>query len=255
MRLRWIGGALAAALLAGCATVPYTDRRQINFISPAEEDQMGAQAYAQVKAQNKISRDPRINDQLERVGRRIAAAADRPDYHWEFTVIDDSKTANAFCLPGGRIAVYTGLLPFTRDDAGLAVVLGHETAHALAHHGAERLSSQALMSLPLAVLLDGRSEEAQQLIQSAFGIGVVLPFSRKQESEADHIGLLLMAKAGYDPRQALDFWRRMSASAAGAALPAFLSDHPSDASRLEKIRREMPEALSAYHQNALAKCL
>jgi predicted Zn-dependent protease len=238
--------AMAGMALAGCATVPYTNRHQFNIVSEDEETQMGMQAYLDVRKKNKISHDPETNAIVERVGKRIAAAAGKPEYHWEFTVIDDPKTVNAFCLPGGKIAVYTGILPLTKDDTGLAVVLGHEVSHALAHHGAERISDQTLMTLPLAVILDGRSEEAQALIQDAFGIGVALPFSRKQESEADHIGLILMAKAGYDPRRAVEFWERMAQEMQGKAPPAFLSDHPSDAQRVQKIKEELPEALSYY---------
>jgi len=238
---------LAGAGLAGCATVPYTNRHQFNIISEDEETQMGAQAYADVKKKNKISHDPEINAMVERVGKRIAAAANKPEYHWEFVVIDDPKTVNAFCLPGGKIAVYTGILPLTKDENGLAVVLGHEVSHALAHHGAERISDQTIVSLPLAVLLDGKSEVAQSVIQNAFGIGVALPFGRKQESEADHIGLILMAKAGYDPHHAVEFWKRMAHEMQGKAPPAFLSDHPSDSQRIQKIQEELPEALSYYH--------
>ena len=238
--------AVAGMLVAGCATVPYTNRRQFNIISEDEENQMGLQAYTEVKKKNKISHDPEVNAMVERVGKRIAAAANKPEYHWEFTVIDDPKTVNAFCLPGGKIAVYTGILPLTKDDTGLAVVLGHEVSHALAHHGAERISDQTLVSLPLAVILEGRSAESQALIQDAFGIGLALPFSRKQESEADHIGLILMAKAGYDPRRAVEFWQRMAHEMQGKAPPAFLSDHPSDAQRIEKIKEELPEALTYY---------
>jgi predicted Zn-dependent protease len=236
-----------ASLLAGCATVPYTNRRQFNILSEGEETQMGAQAYADVKKKNKISHDPEVNAMVERVGKRIAAAANKPEYDWEFVVIDDPKTVNAFCLPGGKIAVYTGILPLTKDENGLAVVLGHEVSHALAHHGAERISDQTVVSLPLAVLLNGQSEVAQSVIQNAFGIGVALPFGRKQESEADHIGLSLMAKAGYDPHHAVEFWKRMAQEMQGKAPPAFLSDHPSDAQRIQKIQEELPEALSYYH--------
>ena len=233
-------------LLAGCATVPYTNRHQFNYISDEQEIQLGLTAYGDVKKKNKISTDPVINAQVQRVGKRIAAAAHKPNYQWEFTVIDDPKTVNAFCLPGGKIAVYTGILPLTKDDNGLAVVLGHEVSHALAHHGAERMSDQTLMALPLDVLMHGKSPESQMLIQQAFGIGVTLPFSRSQESEADHIGLILMAKAGYDPQHAVAFWQRMAAEMQGKAPPAFLSDHPSDESRIEKIKSELPEARKYY---------
>ena len=239
--------ALMVLFLTGCATVPYTNRHQFNIISNDEEIQMGLQAYTDVKKKNKISHNPEVNAMVERVGKRIAAAANMPEYHWEFVVIDDPKTVNAFCLPGGKIAVYTGILPLTKDDNGLAVVLGHEVSHALAHHGAERISDQTLMTLPLTVLLQGKSEESQVLIQEAFGIGVALPFGRKQESEADHIGLILMAKAGYDPRHAVEFWKRMAQEMQGKAPPAFLSDHPSDSQRIERIQQELPEALRYYH--------
>jgi len=237
---------LAGASIAGCATVPYTNRHQFNIISEDEETQMGIQAYTDVRKKNKLSHDPEINAMVERVGKRIAAAANKPEYHWEFVVIDDPKTVNAFCLPGGKIAVYTGILPLTQDDNGLAVVLGHEVSHALAHHGAERISDQTVVTLPLAVILNGQSDAAQTLIQDAFGIGVALPFGRKQESEADHIGLILMAKAGYDPHHAVTFWKRMAQEMKGKAPPAFLSDHPSDASRIQRIQDELPEALSYY---------
>ena len=203
---------------------------------------MGLEAYQDVQKKNKISQDPTVTAMVRRVGKRIAAAAEKPEWDWQFTVIDDPKTINAFCLPGGKIAVYTGILPLTKDDAGLAVVLGHETAHALAHHGAERMSDQALMTVPLTILLQGKSEETQQLSQQAFGIGIALPFSRKQESEADHIGLILMAKAGYDPETAVRFWERLAQVMQGKAPPAFLSDHPSDDSRIQKIKEELPEA-------------
>ena len=238
--------ALAVLFLAGCATVPYTHRKQFNLYSSEQENQLGLQAYKEVKSKNKISTDRQINALIQRVGKRIATAAEQPGWDWQFTVIDDPKTVNAFCLPGGRIAVYTGILPLTMDDNGLAVVLGHETAHALAHHGAERMSDQTLMTLPLAVLMDGKSDEAKTLIADAFGIGVALPFSRKQESEADHIGLILMAKAGYDPRGGVGFWERMAKEMQGKAPPAFLSDHPSDEARIRKIKAELPEALTYY---------
>jgi len=233
-------------VFTGCATVPYTNRHQLNFVSEDQEKQMGMQAFTDVRKKNKISQDPAANALVQRVGKRIAAAADKPDYQWEFIVIDDPKTVNAFCLPGGKVAVYTGILPVTGDENGLAVVLGHEVSHALAHHGAERMSDQTLMTVPLAVLTENQSAETQELINAAFGIGVALPFSRKQESEADHIGLILMAKAGYDPHHAVTFWERMSQAMKGQAPPAFLSDHPSDASRVQKIKEELPEALTYY---------
>jgi predicted Zn-dependent protease len=236
-----------AVLLTACATTPYTHRKQLMMVSEPQEDQMGLQAYDEVLKKSKISTDPAGNAMLKRVGSRIAAAAEKPDFQWQFTLIDDPKTVNAFCLPGGRVAVYTGILPITQDENGLAVVLSHEVAHALARHGAERISDQLAAGLALDVVMAGKSETTQAIVAQAYGIGVALPFSRKQESEADHIGLILMAKSGYDPRGAITFWKRMAEKMGGKAPPEFLSDHPSDKKRIDKIQEEMPEALTYYH--------
>ncbi len=244
----------AAALFAGCRTVPYTGRHQLLLVPPAEEQQLGLSAYEQTLKQSKLSTDPAQVAQVRRVGERIAAAANRPDYKWEFNVIDDPKTVNAWCLPGGKVAVYTGILPLTQDDNGLAVVLGHEVSHALARHGAERMSEGMLASfggVALSVLMRDKPESAQQLYGAAYGLGVtagvVLPHSRRQESEADHIGLILMAKAGYDPRTAIGFWQRMKAkSGSQAGIARYLSDHPTDEQRIKDIERWMPEALKYY---------
>ena len=239
---------LAALWLNGCATVPYTNRKQLNIYSDAQEQEMGLQAFSDVQTKNKISTDPAANALVERVGKRIAAAADKPDWQWKFTVIDDPKTVNAFCLPGGKIAVYTGILPLTQDDAGLAVVMSHEVSHALAHHGAERMTEQTAAGLvEQAAVVSGaiKNQETLQVVETAYGIGRALPHSRSQESEADHIGLILMAKAGYDPRAAVPFWERMKA-VAGQKPPEFLSTHPSDDARIQKIKEEIPEALQYY---------
>ncbi|MDA8130608.1 MAG: M48 family metallopeptidase [Elusimicrobia bacterium] len=242
-----------AALLVSCATVPYTNRHQFNIISAPEEDKMGLQAWQEVLSKAKLSGDARAAAMVERVGRRIAAAADQPGYDWQFKLIDDPKTVNAFCLPGGRVAVYSGILPLTQDETGLAVVMSHEVAHALAHHGAERMSQGELVSLGGTALQMGMSNKdpkVQQQVMNAFGmganVGVLLPFSRSHEAEADHIGLILMAKAGYDPRAAVPFWQRMEASG-GKKPPELLSTHPSDAQRIKKIEAELPEALRYYH--------
>src|SRR5689334_14216792 len=159
---------------AGCATVPYTNRRQLNIYSDAQEQDMGLQAFSDVKTKNKISTDAAANALVERVGKRIAAAAEKPDWTWQFTVIDDPKTVNAFCLPGGKIAVYTGILPLTKDDAGLAVVLGHETAHALAHHGAERMTEQMGVQFAEQLAAAGgyiKTEGQMQAVELAYGVG------------------------------------------------------------------------------------
>jgi predicted Zn-dependent protease len=241
-----------SSLLAACATVPYTNRKQFQFYSASQEDQLGLQAFGEVKTKNKISTDPEANAMLQRVGQRIAAAADQPDYKWEFVLIDDPKTVNAFCLPGGRVAFYTGILPITKDENGMAVVMAHEVSHALAHHGAERMSEQTVVAGLQAVAATAgwvKSPEALQLANVAYGVGVGLPHNRSQESEADHIGLILMAKSGYDPRGAVTFWERMKAASAGKAPPAFLSDHPSDDARIAKVKEQLPEALTYYKPN------
>jgi metalloendopeptidase OMA1, mitochondrial len=238
---------LAVLWAAGCSTVPYTGRKQLSIVSADEENQLGLTAFQDVKTKNKISTDPQLNALVQRVGKRIAAAANQPSWDWQFVVIEDPKTVNAFCLPGGRIAVYTGILPLTKDENGLAVVLGHETSHALAHHGAERMSETSLVSAAAQIAgQSGVSDTALQGFNIAYGVGRGLPHSRAQESEADHIGLILMAKAGYDPQGAVPFWQRMAQLSGGNAPPAFLSDHPSDAQRVQKIKDEMPEALTYF---------
>jgi predicted Zn-dependent protease len=242
--------------LAACTSVPITGRQQLNLVGEDTMNQLGAQQYAQELGKAHKSNDSQVNAQVQRVASRVAATVDRefhPNYKWEFNVIDDPKTANAWCMPGGKIAVYTGILPLTQTDDGLATVLSHEIAHALAHHGAERLSRMELMQLGEAGLLaavNAREPQATQTVGAALGlgaqVGVELPFSREQESEADHIGLVLMAKAGYDPTKALEFWGRMATYSKGKEPPAFLSDHPSTEQRIADLRKEMPEAQRAF---------
>ena len=175
-------------------------------------------------------------------------------YHWEFNLIEDDKTINAFCMPGGKIAVYTGILPVTQDENGLAVVLGHEVAHALANHGGERMSQMMLAQLgatSLSVALSSQPALAKDLIMQAYGVGanvgVLLPYSRRHELEADHIGLILMARGGYDPRTAIPFWQRMN-NVGGERPPEFLSTHPTPEKRIEDIQKEIPEAMKYYKQ-------
>jgi len=240
---------LAAATLTACVTTPYTNRKQFILVSEGEEDQMGLQAYNETLKTAKISKDPAANEMLQRVGKRIAQAADKPEYHWQFTLIDEPKTVNAFCLPGGRVAVYTGILPITQDESGLAVVLSHEVSHAIARHGAERISEQQAAGVAQQLAVEAgviKNAETLQVVQLAYGIGAGLPHSRAQESEADHIGIILMAKAGYDPRTAIPFWQRMAQASGGNAPPTFLSTHPSDKQRVQRIQEQMPEALRYY---------
>jgi predicted Zn-dependent protease len=250
-------------LLAGgasaCATAPYTNRSQFIVVSESQEQSLGAQAYHEVLSKEKLDHDPAVVDPVREVGERIARAADKPGYRWEFTVIDDPKTANAFALPGGKIAVYTGLFPVASDTAGLAAVLGHEVGHALAHHAAERMSQGLVVEVlgtGLSVALGSQSPAAQSAIMQAFGlgaqVGVLLPFGRTQEAEADHIGLILMAKAGYDPHAALALWQRFEHSETGSP-PEFLSTHPSYGTRERNIESWLPEAMRYYHPDSQVK--
>ena len=202
-------------LVAACASAPYTGRSQLLFSSEGSETRMGFQAFEQIKRQYKVSQDPEVNALVTKVGRRIADAAQRPDYRWEFLVFE-GKEANAFCLPGGKVGIFTGILKYTQDEAGMATVISHEVAHALARHAGERMSQSMLAQvggLGLGVALGGVGGVAGQAIMQGYSLGtqlgILLPYSRTQESEADHIGLILMAKAGYDPAQALEFWKRM----------------------------------------------
>jgi len=239
-----------------CTTVPITGRKELNLVGDGTMNQLGQQTYAQELAKAKPSSDQAANAMVQRVAKRIADAAEanfHPGYQWQATLLDDPKTVNAWCLPGGKIAVYSGILPITQDESGLAVVLAHETAHALAHHGAERLSRTQLMQLGetgILAAVGAAKPQAVQAVGAALGlgaqVGVELPFSRQQESEADHIGLVLMAKAGYDPSRAVDFWQRMVAYSKGKEPPAFLSDHPSSSDRVAAIQRELPEAKANF---------
>jgi len=243
---------LATVILAACQTVPITGRSQLQLLGERQEVQMGLTAYRDTLKKEKISNDTRLNDQVLRVGRRIAEATGKRDYQWEFKVIENDKMVNAFALPGGKVAVYTGIFALTRDDAGLAAVMGHEVAHAIARHGGERLSQElaveGLVAAAAVGLAENDSKKARLyagLLGVGAAVGVLLPYSRLQESEADRLGLIFMAKAGYDPRSAVDFWRRMAAAGKGEA-PEFLSTHPADRTRIREIERWLPEALSYY---------
>ncbi len=214
---------------------------------------MGLTSYQQVLKKSRLSSDPVATEQVRRVGLRIAEATGRTDYEWEFNLIED-KQANAFCLPGGKVAVYTGILPITRDDAGLAAVLGHEVSHAIARHGGERVSQGLLVQVGLAAtqvaLLRNDPVMVQQvtaLLGAGATVGLILPWSRTQESEADHLGLIFMAKAGYDPHAARDLWVRMAEAAKRSGRPPeFLSTHPAEETRIRQIEGWLPEALQYY---------
>lgn len=239
-------------LLASCATAPYTERSQLILIPQVEENQLGAAAFRQLLATEKVSRDPGLQTVVSRIGWRIATATGRSDFRWEFVVIDDPKTANAFALPGGKVGVYTGIFPIARTEAGLAAVMAHEVAHVLARHGAERMSQGLLARLGAAAIHAGMAGSDPTVVEGvmvAYGlgasVGVLLPYSRLQESEADRIGLILMAQAGYDPREALHFWERMAREEKRRP-PEFLSTHPSPGHRIEELQRWMPNALTSY---------
>ncbi len=239
-------------LAAACAHAPYTDRRQLMLTSEGSETSMGYQAFGKIKREYKVSQDPAINAEVQRIGQRIAAAAQRPDYRWEFVVFD-SKEANAFCLPGGKVGIFTGILKYTKDEAGLATVISHEIGHALARHAGERMSQGMLAQvggIGLGAALGGMSPVAGQAVMTGYGLGtqygILLPYSRKQEYEADHIGLILMAKAGYDPAQALEFWKRMMTKDKKVNMPQFMSTHPNDASRIRELEAFLPEARKYY---------
>ena len=255
---------LGVAVVDGCETNPYTVRSQLLMSSVSEEIQLGAQAYSQVKNDPKLrqSQDPRKIEPVKRVAARIVEAAKRSKYaemanqfQWEVTVIKDDKTANAFALPGGKMAVYTGIFPMAKTEAGLAAVMGYEVVHALARHGAERMSQGQLTNVGLQVIgaAAGAAGGGGMLGQSAMAalgvgaqVGVVLPFSRKHESEADYVGILLAADAGYDPLESIALWERMGQMSGGGAPSEFISTHPSHETRITQLKKWMPEAMAIY---------
>lgn len=247
--------------MTGCYRAPGTARDQVIFFSEEKELQFGVSAFRQVLRSAPLSDNAEVNELVHRVGRNIAEAANKPEYQWEFAVIQDDKMVNAFALPGGKVAIFTGILKHTKDDAGLATVMGHEVAHALQRHGVERMSRSILDQIAqlgaLGAAASGNvNAGAIQGLLGAYGVNVSLPFNRKQESEADEVGLLLMAKAGYDPREAVPFWERMSGCPremigklcfrSQQSVPEFLSTHPSDLTRINQIEAWLPKALQHY---------
>ena len=244
--------------VAGCATNPYTNRSQFLLIPESQEVHMGKQAYAQALNDPNVvvSKNPAEVEPVERVAERIIAAAKQSKYakraksfQWEVTVIKDDKTKNAWALPGGKIAFYTGIFPEAKNENGLAAIMGHEVVHALARHGAERISQHtaANLGMQVAVAAFDLKPLTQTLAMQALGIGVLLPFSRSHESEADYIGLILAAEAGYDPREAVHLWKRMADSSKGSP-PEFLSTHPAHETRIANLQKWMPEAMARYER-------
>jgi metalloendopeptidase OMA1, mitochondrial len=244
-----LGG--AALLLCGCATAPITGRSQLMLVSAAQETALGAQAYREVLQHEPVTHDPRLTEPVQRIARRLEAAANRPDLRWEVAVLEEDKTVNAFALPGGKIGVYTGIFPIAQTEAGLAIIMGHELGHVVARHGAERMSHQLGAQLIGSALAIGlQASPYNNAIMAAYGlgaqVGVLLPYSRLQESEADRIGLVLAARAGYDAPAAVGVWQRM-AKLSGRRPPAFLSTHPTPASRIEEIKKFLPQAMAQFH--------
>lgn len=256
---------LLALTVYYCSTVPITGRSQLSLVSASEMNAMSFQQYDEFLKQSKLSSNTADVDMVKRVGVKIQKAVERyfaennlasqlNGYAWEFNLVE-SEEVNAWCMPGGKVVVYTGILPITKDETGLAVVMGHEIAHAIAQHGAERMSQgllQQLGGVALSVALADQPETTQNLFLTAYGVGttlgVILPYSRTHESEADRLGLIFMSMAGYDPNAAVDFWTRMAAQKGGAAPPEFLSTHPSDETRIADIKKNLPEAMSYFNK-------
>lgn len=259
MKKQLILGICALGMLYSCATNPLTGKKSLNFVSNSELFPSSFQQYGTFLKENKVITGTADARTVDRVGSRIKTAAEKyltylgqnqylKDYRWEYNLIDN-KEVNAWCMPGGKIVVYSGILPVTQNDAGLATVMGHEVSHALANHGAQRMSAaqlQQLGAVGVAVATGSKSAERQRMWQQYYGLGsalgVMLPFSRNHETEADQIGLTLMAIAGYNPDDAISFWTRMAAQSKGQAPPEFLSTHPSDATRIAKLKSLVPEA-------------
>jgi predicted Zn-dependent protease len=252
-------------VIVACSTVPLTGRKQLSLIPSSQMLGMSYQQYGEFLQSNKLSANQQQTQLVRGVGVRIQKAVedymaqnnmgDRLNgYKWEFNLVE-SNEVNAWCMPGGKVVVYTGILPVTQTEAGLAVVMGHEIAHAIAEHGGERMSQMLLAQLggmALEVALDKEPEKTKQLWMSVYGlgaqVGVLLPYSRTHESEADHLGLIFMSMAGYDPNEAVTFWQRMSEMKGGQAPPELLSTHPSDATRIEDLKKAIPEAMQYFRK-------
>tara|TARA_R110001592_G_scaffold363155_1_gene680762 strand:- start:38437 stop:39243 length:807 start_codon:yes stop_codon:yes gene_type:complete len=253
-----------------CSTVPLTGRRQLSLIPGAQMSSMAVDQYKQVLGQSKIVNGTAQSKMVKDVGARISVAVEKylrqkghadmiKEFAWEFNLIEEN-VANAWCMPGGKVAFYTGIMGICQDEAGVAVVMGHEVAHAVAKHGSERMSQglvQQFGGMALQVALKDKPAETQSLYMAAYGLGAqygaILPFSRLHESEADEMGLVFMAMAGYDPREAPKFWERMAAQSGGAAPMEFLSTHPSNQTRIKDLNAQMAKAYTIYQKNQTPK--
>lgn len=262
-RLTFIAATLL--LVAGCYTNPVTGRKSLVIMSQGDEVALGAQSFQDIRSKEKVSTDPAANARVQRIGHRIAQAVGDalPGAKWEFVVFD-SKDLNAFALPGGKVGVYTGLLQLAENDAELAIVMGHEIGHVIARHGAERMSEAMVISglgALGAAVVENKTENPQwrQAFEVAYGAGTtvvrVLPHSRDAETEADRMGALYAAKAGYDPRASITFWKKMVAQKqqagkqAGGKMEALLSTHPPDEKRIADLQALMPQMVPIYEQN------
>lgn len=253
---------LILLIVHACATVPVTGRKQLSLISNDEMIQLSTQQYQQVLSEGKLSADKAKSDMIKSVGLKIQVAVEKymtekgvsaelRGFKWEFNLLDD-PTVNAWCMPGGKVAFYTGILPICKDEDGVAVVMGHEVAHAIANHGRERMSQGLMAQLGLGTVSGAMGENpnlTRKIFMEAMGIGAqvgMLKFSRQHESEADHIGLIFMSMAGYDPNHAPLFWERMSTMSGGQAPPEWLSTHPSHQTRINDLKNWIPEAMEYY---------
>jgi predicted Zn-dependent protease len=260
---KYIALTLILSIAYGCATVPVTGRKQLSLVSNDEIIQMSAQEYQKVLSTSKLSTDQEKVEMIRRVGGRIEKAVEKymaeknassqlAGFKWEFNLIQDDKTVNAWCMPGGKVAFYTAILPICKDESGIAVVMGHEVAHAIANHGRERMSEGMIANGLLGTVgaaLGQNPTLTQQIFMQAVGVGAnvgMMKFSRGNESEADHIGLIFMSAAGYDPNEAPVFWERMTAMSGGQQPPEFLSTHPSHETRIKDLKGWIPEAMGYY---------
>jgi predicted Zn-dependent protease len=257
---------IIASGIYACATVPVTGRKQLSLISNTEIIPMATSQYSEVVKKGPLSTDQEQTAMVKRVGGRIQKAVEQymadeklsselSGFAWEFNLIDDPKTVNAWCMPGGKVAFYTAIMPICKDENGVAVVMGHEVAHAIANHGRERMSQGLAANMGLGTIGAAMGQNptlTKDIFMQAVGMGTqigMLKFSRTHESEADKMGLIFMAIAGYDPQEAPKFWERMSAGVAGQKPPEWLSTHPSDETRISNLNKWMPEALKYYKKN------
>ncbi len=247
----WMRISPAFVLLAGlaaCQTAPVTGRSQLILVDDAQVQALGLQAYQEMKSKQPLSRDRSLNSRVQQVGRDIARISPKPDWNWEFSLFEDDSP-NAFALPGGKVGVNTGLFKAAKNDDQLAAVIGHEVAHAIARHGAERMSQGRVAQVGGAAVGLATGSQAYTSAYAALAqVGFMLPNSRTQESEADHIGLLYMAEAGYDPRAAVDLWQNMQKLGGNGPLE-WMSTHPSPGNRIARLKELMPEALAVYQKN------